>query len=331
MILLTLIFIFVALVLYVLLGGADFGAGIIEIFTGKRGINTISKAIAPVWEANHIWLIVVIVILFNAFPKVYSTVALYLHIPIFLVLIGIIFRGTAFTFRYYDPYPDKSHRYFTLAFKIFSVFTPLFLGITLGAIILGDMTVLETADFSQKFIFPWLNFFTFSLGIFLILLFAYLAAVYLTGEPLKPEEKKIYYTYTIRLIIALIIAGGIVFLTAHLYHLHLLQLYINSPVGITCLVIATLIIPLIAISLKKEKYLLSRILAGIQTASIIAGWFLTQYPVIVSIQNNMSLTINNSIAPQNTLVLLNLALTFGLLIVIPLLFYLFRTFKLKSE
>ena len=88
---LTLMFIGLALLLYVLLGGADFGAGIIEIFTGRKGINTISKAIAPVWEANHIWLIVVIVILFNAFPEVYSTITLYLHIPIMLTLIGIFY------------------------------------------------------------------------------------------------------------------------------------------------------------------------------------------------------------------------------------------------
>ena len=91
---LTVVFIGIALLLYVLLGGADYGAGIIEIFTGNKGINTISRAIAPVWEANHIWIIVVIVILFNAFPEVYSTITLYLHIPIMLVLIGIIFRGT---------------------------------------------------------------------------------------------------------------------------------------------------------------------------------------------------------------------------------------------
>jgi cytochrome d ubiquinol oxidase subunit II len=74
MMILALLFIGVSLFLYVVLGGADFGAGIIELFTGKKGEKIISKAIAPIWEANHIWLIVVIVILFNAFPEVYSTI-----------------------------------------------------------------------------------------------------------------------------------------------------------------------------------------------------------------------------------------------------------------
>src|SRR5512135_2983436 len=89
----------IAVLLYVILGGADFGAGIVEIFTGKKGIKTISGAIAPVWEANHIWLILAVVILFNGFPHVYASLTTYLHIPLLIILIGIILRGTAFTFR----------------------------------------------------------------------------------------------------------------------------------------------------------------------------------------------------------------------------------------
>ena len=85
--------------LYTLLGGADFGAGIIEIFAGKREEATISNAIAPVWEANHVWLILAVVILFTGFPPVYSSLSLVLHIPLMMVLLGILCRGSAFTFR----------------------------------------------------------------------------------------------------------------------------------------------------------------------------------------------------------------------------------------
>ena len=162
---LAVVFVGISLLLYVLLGGADFGAGIIEIVTGKKGINTISKAIAPVWEANHIWLIVIIVVLFNAFPAVYSTVTSYLHIPLMLILLGIIFRGTAFTFRYYDPFQDKSHRVYTFVFKLFSVLTPFFLGLALGAVILGRMTLSPDATFYELYVAPWLNFFSLTLGV----------------------------------------------------------------------------------------------------------------------------------------------------------------------
>src|SRR5665648_1246704 len=116
----------VAVLFYVLLGGADFGAGIIELVTGKRGIDTISKAIAPVWEANHIWLILAVVILFNGFPLVYTTFTTYLHIPLFIILLGIIFRGTAFTFRYYDTVEDNTNKYYTQLFRISSLLTPFF-------------------------------------------------------------------------------------------------------------------------------------------------------------------------------------------------------------
>src|SRR5205807_543091 len=126
--------------LYTLLGGADFGAGIIETFAGTRGQKTISKAMAPVWEANHVWLILAIVILFTGFPPVYSSLSLVLHIPLLLVLLGIIFRGSAFTFRYYDVHQDRSNKYYTAFFKASSFITPMFLGMTLGAMILGRIT-----------------------------------------------------------------------------------------------------------------------------------------------------------------------------------------------
>ncbi len=331
MLTLTLLFTVISLILYVLLGGADFGAGIIEIFSGKRSINTISKAIAPVWEANHIWLIVVIVILFNAFPKVYSTVSLYLHIPILFILVGIIFRGTAFAFRYYDPFEDKSHQYFSIVFKLFSVFTPLFLGITLGAIILGKLTTTDSASFADKFIAPWFNFFSLSLGIFLVLLFAYLAAIYLTGETKNADEQKLFYKLFIRLNVLLVISGGLVFITAQLHGLSLLQEYFNSTGSIICLIIATLMIPGIILSLKNNKHLFSRVFSGIQVSAIILGWFAVQFPTIISVSNDTQLTIHNTAATEKTLLMLNLALIVGLLIIIPLLLFLFKTFKFDTQ
>src|SRR5205085_8101114 len=126
--------------LYTLLGGADFGAGIVEAFAGRREEVTISRAMAPVWEANHVWLILAVVILFTGFPTIYSSLSLVLHIPLMLVLLGIIIRGTAFTFRHYDIASDRPHKYFTILFRISSFITLLFLGMVLGAMILGRIT-----------------------------------------------------------------------------------------------------------------------------------------------------------------------------------------------
>src|SRR5215213_5330555 len=106
----------VSFILYALLGGADFGAGIVETFAGRKGEKTISKAIAPVWEENHVWLILAIVILFTGFPQVYATISTALHIPLMIVLIGIVLRGSSFTFRHYYVTHDATHKYYTFFF-----------------------------------------------------------------------------------------------------------------------------------------------------------------------------------------------------------------------
>ena len=98
----VIIYLWMAILLYLLLGGADFGAGIIELFTSQKNERvtrrTMYRAIGPIWEANHMWLIITIVILFVGFPRIYTTMSIHLHIPLAVMLIGIIARGTAFTF-----------------------------------------------------------------------------------------------------------------------------------------------------------------------------------------------------------------------------------------
>src|SRR6201996_9693167 len=133
----VIVFLWVALLLYLILGGADFGAGIIELFTSednKVKTRKISyQAIGPIWEANHMWLIIAIVILFVGFPTIYSQMCIYLHIPLLIMLMGIIARGTAFSFRNYDAVKDeKTQALYNHIFVYSSVITPLFLGITAG-------------------------------------------------------------------------------------------------------------------------------------------------------------------------------------------------------
>jgi cytochrome d ubiquinol oxidase subunit II len=327
----TVFFIGISLLLYVLLGGADYGAGIIEIFTGKKGIGTISNAIAPVWEANHIWIIVVLVILFNAFPDVYSTVTKYLHIPVMLVLIGIIFRGTSFAFRYYDPYEDRSHRIYSFIFQLFSLLTPFFLGITLGAVILGKITTDNTLPFYNRFVAPWLNPFSIVLGIFIVLLFAYLAAVYLIGESSVRDERKQFSKYAIRLLAGLVFTGVCVFVSAQFSGMPLSQMYLGSWLSMSCAIIATLLLPAFIYTLKREMKNLMRIVAGAQTVSILIGWFAIQFPVMVRLQNASSLTVYNAAAPPRSLLMMIIALVVGLAVVIPLLLYLFRVFKFSKN
>ena len=321
----------IAVLLYVLLGGADFGAGIVELFTGKRGIDTISKAIAPVWEANHIWLILAIVILFNGFPRVYTTLTIYLHIPIFIVLVGIIFRGTAFIFRYYDTLKNNTQKYYTRIFRLSSLITPFFLGVSLGAIILGNIPAEVNGTFYEIFILPWFNLFTFTTGIFLTLLFGWLAAVYLLGEA---HDKESYQTFakTLRIFFALLALSGLgIFLVAEIYGLHLFKKFIQSPVAIGCIILATIIIPLLWTNINRRNVIRIRLLAGTQTACIIAGWFAVQFPVMIFISGGSHLTVWNSQAPELTISLLVYALIAGILLILPAFAYLFKVFKLDNK
>jgi cytochrome bd ubiquinol oxidase subunit II len=318
--------------LYTLLGGADFGAGIVETFAGKREEVTISKAIAPVWEANHVWLILAVVILFTGFPAVYSSISLVLHIPLMMVLLGIIFRGTAFTFRHYDVVLDKSHKYYTLLFRISSFITPLFLGIVLGAMILGRITFDTSKSFYEVFMAPWLNIFCISMGVFSTCLFAYISATFLVGETKIERERKMYVRFSKRFMLLTMFIGLIVFLTAEFESHDLLRQFLHSIPSIIMLVLASILCPVIWHFLNKEKnktvYL--RIGIGIQVTLILIGWFCIQFPVLIEMKNGEQLTFFNTRAPDATLQQLLIALLVGLVLVIPGFVYLFKVFKIKS-
>jgi cytochrome bd ubiquinol oxidase subunit II len=256
--------------LYTLLGGADFGAGIVETFAGKTEEVTISKAIAPVWEANHVWVILAVVILFTGFPAVYSSISLVLHIPLMMVLLGIIFRGTAFTFRHYDVAIDRSYKYYTLLFRVSSFITPLFLGIVLGAMILGRITFDTSKSFYEVFITPWLNIFCISLGVFSTCLFGYISATFLVGETKNERERKMYVRFSKRFMLITIVMGLVVLVTAELEGHNLLRQFLHSIPSIIMLILASIICPVIWHFLNKEKnktvYL--RIGMGIQVTLI---------------------------------------------------------------
>ena len=323
----------IAFILYTLLGGADFGAGIIESLAGRREEVTISKAIAPVWEANHVWLILAVVILFTAFPMVYSSLSTVLHIPLMIVLLGIISRGTAFTFRHYDVVLDKSHKYYTLLFRVSSFVTPIFLGIILGAMMLGRITFDTSQSFYEVFMAPWLNIFCFSMGIFATCLFAYISAIFLVGETKIDRERKMYVRLSKRFMIGTMLTGLLVFTMASVSGHNLVKQFSQSITSIVTLVVATVLCPVIWHFLNKEKnktvYL--RIGVSLQVTLVLIGWFYIQFPVLIKLNNGTSLTFFNTQAPYATLYQLLIALIVGLIVIIPGFVYLFRVFKIKSN
>lgn len=317
----------ISFALYTLLGGADFGAGIIETFRGSKGEKTVSKAMAPVWEANHVWLILAIVIIFTGFPGIYSTISLYLHIPLMVVLIGIIMRGSCFIFRFYDTDDKTFHKYFSVLFKISSFITPVFLGIIFGAMLLGKINLNNSGSFYERFIMPWFNLFCLAVGLFIASLFSYVAATFLVGETTKtPEQKK--YIYLSKIFLLLTFALGIFVVTTAEYESHhLFHGFFKSPFSIIAFSIVALLIPVIFYLFDHSNIFYLRAAIGAQVTLIILGWFAIHFPVLVYEKNGDNLTFFNTAAPDATLYQLLIALFVGLLLIVPSLYFLFKIFK----
>src|SRR5262245_23058179 len=168
----------VSLILYALMGGADFGGGVWDLFARgprrARQREAISEAIAPIWEANHVWLILVIVLLFTAWPRAFAAMMTALHIPLTAMLLGIVLRGTTFVFRKYDSKRDNVQRRWSRVFGISSTFTPFVQGLTLGALATGAIRV-EGSLVRTGFFAGWLTPFALLCGLFALMLFAFLA------------------------------------------------------------------------------------------------------------------------------------------------------------
>ena len=315
-----------SLVLYALLGGADYGGGVWDLFAfGRRAREQrklIANAIGPVWEANHVWLILLVVILFTAFPPAFAVIATALHIPITLLLIGIVLRGTAFTFRTYDVQRSDVQRRWSLVFSIASIITPILLGTTLGAIASGNILV-ENGVVTSGFLRPWLAPFPLAVGFFALALFAFLAAVYLTVEA---DDRRLQEDFRLRALLA----GGAVGLLALIVFVlagtgaPTVRAGISRSSWALTLHILTAIFAVGAFyTLWTRRYMAARVCAAVQVTLILLGWAFAQFPYLI--EPNMSIT--SAAAPKITLQLLLGALVAGALLLFPSYYYLFRIFK----
>src|SRR5690606_1089218 len=203
-------YLWASICLYILLGGADFGAGIVELVSKPKHRKTVRNimydAIGPIWEANHMWLIIAIVILFVGFPEIYTTMSVYMHIPLVLMLLGIIARGTAFAFRHYDAVTDEMQTVYSHVFTLSSLITPFFLGIIEAATVSRTIDT-EATDFLSAYVYSWLNPFGVSVGFFTVAICGYLAAVFAVGQTADAGHQRMLVRLA-RAFIAIAVACG---------------------------------------------------------------------------------------------------------------------------
>jgi cytochrome bd ubiquinol oxidase subunit II len=312
-----------SLTAYALLGGADYGGGLWDLLatgrTATRQRATIAHAIGPVWEANHVWLIVAIVIVFTGFPRAYAAISTYLHVPLVLVLVGIVLRGSAFVFRAYGPDDPRHERLWGRVFAIASTATPLFLGVIVGAMTEGRLPATPNGSFVAIYVSPWLTPFSMAVGLFALSLFGYLAAVYLTLEAHDAEERA---AFRLRALVSGAVVGALAGSVLLLADADVRAALLTSAWALP-LHLATAASALAAfVCLWRERYEVARIAAASQVVCIVWGWALTQYPYAI----RPHLTLADAAAPLNVRILLLQVLGVGAVVLVPSLLYLFGIF-----
>ncbi|MDB5008371.1 MAG: cydB [Mucilaginibacter sp.] len=328
-------FLFLAIVLYFLLGGADFGAGIIELFTSdknkSRTRKTMYQAMGPIWEANHMWLIIAVVIMFVGFPFIYSQMCTYLHIPLLIMLLGITARGTAFSFRNYDAIKgENTQRIYNHVFVYSSFVTPLFLGIIAGSVISRQID-LHPTSFVTGYIFSWLNYFSVAVGLFTVALSGYLAAIYLIGEAEDDNDARRFIKKARVMNIIAVIFGGTVFLAAEIEHIRLAHWIFGNPVSLIAVIAATLSLITLWVLIYKGKRKIIRIFAGFQVTMILLAVGYMHWPYMVMVKGGQNLSLMTLHAPQKTIDDLGWGLFIGSFLILPSLFYLYYSFQKKNE
>ncbi|MGF7230795.1 cytochrome d ubiquinol oxidase subunit II [Arachidicoccus sp.] len=328
-------FLWTSIWFYLLFGGADFGAGILELFTTEKNKSrtrrTMYRAIGPIWEANHMWLIIAIVILFVGFPAIYSTMSIFLHIPLVIMLLGIIARGTAFAFRHYDAVVDDMQVVYNRIFVWSSFITPLFLGIIGASAVSGNINT-NAHSFVQAYIFSWLDWFTVAVGFFTVAICAFLAAVFLIGEAANEKDRIRFIHKTRSSNIIAVFLGAMVFVAAHFEQIPLIDWLFGNPIGVTATIAASLSLVLMWILLLKGRTKVLRILAGFQVTMILLTVTYEHFPKIVLFKDGSYLSLMVHHGENKTIYTLGWALIIGSVFILPALFYLMYSFKKpKSE
>ncbi|MDF1755371.1 MAG: cytochrome d ubiquinol oxidase subunit II [Verrucomicrobiales bacterium] len=311
--------------LYLLLGGADFGAGIMEFYSRtvdrhQREKLPTTQAISAVWEVNHIWLIIAIVILFVGFPHGYADISIHLHIPVFLVLTGIVFRGAAFAFRSYDvePTPFKEMAY-SWCFALSSVLTPFWFGV-IAVSLSQPVVIAEGADFFTAYVNPWLGWKQLFGGAFLIVVCAWISTSFLAIEiddfQLMVRIKR---WKTVFLLGSAILGMGI--MTLHFDRLNLLPSALSA--------LAMILAGLVTFRAQVGNPWVTRVVIGATVSTLVVAWASWQYPDFHrwQIAEGDGLRLIESAAPRAVRLALVGALTAGAVILFPALVWMFSVFK----
>ena len=317
-----LVFVLAGLALYVVLGGADFGAGFWQLLAGRneRGERVREFAhhsMGPVWEANHVWLIFVLTVFWTSYPKAFGSIASTLAVVLFIALLGIIFRGAAYAFRS-GASTDRELARIDTIFSFSSILTPFALGAAVGAIATNRVPV---GNASGHLFSSWLNPTSIFIGVLAVASCAYLAAVYLAADAARDGHEALERDFRLRALGAGVLAGataiGGIFIVNADYHTLFHSLLSGRALAA---VIVSFLAGLVTLMLVYDRrYEPARYCAAIAVAAIVAGWALARWPTILP-----GLTVDQAAAGHDTLVWVIVCVLGGSVILFPSLAFLFR-------
>jgi cytochrome d ubiquinol oxidase subunit II len=315
----------ICLTAYALFGGADFGGGFWDLIAGRaeKGRpqrNLIEHSIGPIWEANHVWLIFVIILTWTVVPPVFAAVSSSLYIPLTLVALGIIARGSAFAFRKVSQ-ELWQQRLFGGAFALSSVLTPFFLGTVGGSIASGRVPPGIAAGDPVA---SWVNPTSLSSGTLAVATTAYLAAVYLTHDARREGNPELAEAFRRRALASGVAAGGLAVVELLVLAVDAPQLF-HQLVTLPAMPLAVLSLLAGVASLVlmfRRRYIAVRITAALAVTALLWSWAAAQYPYVLP-----GLELTEASATESVLIANSVAVLLAGILVIPSLWWLYAIFQ----
>lgn len=310
------------LVLYTVLAGADFGAGLWQLSAGwgehgREIRDQAHRSIAPVWEANHVWLVFVITVLWTGYPSFFGSVFSTLAVPLFLALLGIILRGLCYALHTATDVP-RERRVIDTTFSISSIVTPFMLGVCVGAIASGRVPVGNAAG---GLLTSWTNPVSLLSGFIAVSTGAFLAAVYLAADARRSPVAGLDEAFRRRALDAAVATGILALAALGVSHHDAPALFHGLTRGLgLAAVIVSAAAGLISITLVTRRwYAVGRLAAAVAVAALLGGWAAAQRPYLLP-----GLTVSAAAADTSTLIALLVAVIVGGAILFPSLAFLFR-------
>lgn len=313
-----------ALTAYIVLAGADFGGGFWDLTAGgaERGgpvRGLVQRSMSPVWEANHVWLILLLTVFWTAFPDAFASTVSTLYIPMFLAAIGIIFRGAAFAFRG-QAAMIRDAKVLGAIFATSSVLVPFALGTVVGGVASGRVPVGNAAG--EPF-GSWLNPTGILVGVLAVAVGAYLSAVFLCHDAVRAGQPGLVRAFRRRALGAGVVTGVIAVVGLFVLHHDALELYNGLTSGVALVLVAASIaagLVTLALVLRTERFGWARVSSAAAVVFLVAAWGAAQQPDLLP----GALTIDQAAAPDTTLEAVLISVGLAVVILTPSLWLLFR-------